>query len=434
MWDLSKMSPSCAFCLSQPSREMSVIPRLIAENRSFRLLWLGQVVSQLGDWFSSVALYALLYELTGSATAVAGIMVVQMLPLALVSPSAGVIVDRFDRRRIMIAADLLRGTAILGLLLVRTPSMVWLAYVVTGLSVAATGFFEPARSATVPVIVPREQLVTANAISTGTWSAMLALGASLGGGVAAVFGRDAAFLLNSASFFASALFLLRMHVRARDPSTRGASGWHGLIEGLAYMRAHGRVARIACVKGGWAVVGGALLLLTVFGDRVFRLGGSGDAGIGILFAARGVGAAVGSYVVTALARRSSESLTRLIGPSYLIAGACYATLGVAPSIWFAAATVVAAHTFGSILWVASNVLLQMTVPDEFRGRVFAAELMALSVVQSVIAYLTGVGLDTLHIPPRILAVIIGFGLWVPAVIWYVGYDRYVRYVRYEEPE
>src|SRR5205814_10715344 len=98
--------------------------RLLADNRNYRLLWFGQVVSQLGDWFSSVALYALLYELTGSATAVAGIMVVQMLPVALVSPTAGVIVDRFDRRRIMIAADLLRGVAILGLLLVRTPSMV----------------------------------------------------------------------------------------------------------------------------------------------------------------------------------------------------------------------------------------------------------------------------------------------------------------------
>jgi sugar phosphate permease len=175
---------------------------------------------------------------------------------------------------------------------------------------------------------------------------------------------------------------------------------------------------VAFVKGGWAVVGGALLLLTVFGDRVFRVGGSGDAGIGILFAARGVGAAVGSYVVTMLARRSHVALARLIGPSYLIAGACYATLGLAPSIWFAAATVVAAHTFGSILWVASNVLLQMTVPDEFRGRVFAAELMALSVVQSVIAYLTGVGLDTFHISPRILAVVIGAGLWVPAIAWY----------------
>jgi MFS family permease len=397
---------------------MSAIVSLLSHNRSFRLLWLGQVVSQLGDWFNYVALYALLFELTHSATAVATLMVVQMLPIALVGPSAGVVVDRFDRRRIMIGADLLRGVAILGLLLVRTPSRVWVAYVVTGVTVAAAGFFEPARSATVPTIVPRDELVTANAVSTGTWSAMLAIGAALGGGVAAAFGRDTAFILNSLSFFASAMFLWRMRVPARGGVPRASSGWHGLVEGLTYMRGHRPVAQLALVKGGWAVVGGALLLLTVFGDRVFRLGGSSDAGIGVLYAARGIGAGLGSALVTILARHSSAGLTRLIGPSYLIAGACYATLGFAPTIWFAAATVMAAHTFGSILWVSSNVLLQMSVPDEYRGRVFAAELVALSLVQSGIAYLTAQALDRLHASPRSLAILVGLGLWVPAALWY----------------
>lgn len=391
---------------------------LLTHNRNFRLLWMGQAVSQLGDWFNSVALYALLFSLTGSATSVAALMVVQMLPIALVGPSAGVVVDRFDRRRIMIAADVLRGISILGLLLIRTPDMVWLAYVVTGVTVTASGFFEPARSATVPMIVARDDLVTANAVSTGTWSAMLAIGASAGGLVAAVFGRDAAFALNSLSFFVSAVFLWRMRMPDREDVPRAASGWHGLMEGLAYMRANGRVARIALVKGGWAIVGGALLLLTVFGDRVFRLGGSSDAGIGVLYGARGIGAAAGSFLVTALARKSGDRLSRLIGPSYLIAGLCYATLGLAPTIWFAAAVVIAAHTFGSILWVSSNVLLQLSVPDQFRGRVFAAELVAISVVQSAIAYLTAVALDRWQVSPRTLAIVIGLGLWVPAGLWF----------------
>jgi MFS family permease len=391
---------------------------LIARNRNFRLLWFGQLVSQLGDWFNSVALYALMFELTGSAAAVGSVMVVQLLPIALVGPTAGVLVDRFDRRRIMIGADLLRGTAVLGLLLVRTPSTVWLAYVVTAIAVAGTGFFEPARSATVPMIVPREELVAANAISTGTWSAMLALGASLGGVVAALFGRNAAFALNALSFFVSASFLWRMRIPAAPGNTRGAAGWRGLLEGVAYMRAHRGVARVAFVKGGWAIVGGGLLLLAVFGDRVFRLHGSSDAGIGVLYAARGIGAIAGSLAVTIVARRASEGLIGLIGPSYLIAGACYAALSLAPNLWVAAAIVVAAHLFGSILWVASNVLLQMAVPDQFRGRVFAAELIAIAVVQSGIAYLTGLALDRYAISPRVLTVVIGVGLWIPAAIWY----------------
>jgi MFS family permease len=387
-------------------------------NRNFRLLWSGQIVSQLGDWFNLVALYGLLFELTGSATAVALMMVVQMLPQALVSPSAGVIVDRFDRRRILIAADLVRGVVILGLLFVRSPSTVWIAYAVVGVVVAAQGFFEPARSALLPSLVERKDLVAANAIATGTWSAMLAIGASLGGGVAVLFGREAAFLLNSLSFFVSAAFLFRMRVPARAPGRSEDAGWRGLVEGFRYMRAHKPVTVIALVKSGWAIVGGALLLLTVFGDRVFRIGATGDAGIGVLYAARGIGAAVGSLGVAYLARRSTGALVAWIGPCYLLAGACYATLGLAPTIWLAAVAVICGHIFGSTLWVSSNVLLQMAVPDRFRGRVFAAELMLLSVVQSIIAFLTAEALDLWRVPPRTMAVVIGLGLWVPALLWY----------------
>ena len=122
---------------------LAALIALIRGNRNFRLLWFGQIVSQLGDWFNVVALYALMFELTGSATAVAGMMVMQLLPVALVGPVSGVVVDRFDRRGIMIAADLLRGAAVLGLLLVRSPDAAWLAYVVTGVMVAGSGFFEP---------------------------------------------------------------------------------------------------------------------------------------------------------------------------------------------------------------------------------------------------------------------------------------------------
>jgi hypothetical protein len=320
----------------------------------------------------------------------------------------------------MIAADLVRGAVILGLLLVRTPDMVWLAYVVTAIVVAATGFFEPARSATMPSIVAADDLVAANAVATGTWSAMLAIGASLGGAVAALFGRDAAFVLNSLSFLASAFFLWRMRVPPRDAARIGVGGWHGLVDGFRYMRAHRRVAHIATIKGGWALVGGAILLLTVFGERVFRIGSSGDAGIGVLYAARGVGAGVGSLSVALVARRSAGRLTAWLAPAYVAAGASYALLGLAPNIWVAAATVIVAHVFGSFLWVSSNVLLQLSVPDAFRGRVFAAELILLTLVQSAVTYATAVALDRGGASPRTLAVTIGLALWLPAIAWSAG--------------
>src|SRR5438128_6559155 len=205
--------PSAAHLVTSPSS-------VLRTNRNFRLLYLGQAISQLGDWFNSVAVFALLLDLTGSATAVAWMMIVQFLPMAIVGPLAGVVVDRLDRRRLMIAADIVRGVVILGLLLVRRPDQVWMAYVVMALTVAATAFFEPARTAIIPNITTAEELLPANALASATWSAMLAIGASVGGLVTALAGRDVAFTLNAVSFFASALFIGRTRYDATPP--RGA--------------------------------------------------------------------------------------------------------------------------------------------------------------------------------------------------------------------
>src|SRR4030088_3583461 len=117
---------------------------LLRSNRNFRLLFIGQMISQLGDWFNAVAVYALLLDLTGSATAVAWMLIVQFLPVAFVGPLAGVVVDRVDRRRLMIGTDIMRGSLILGLLLVLRPGDVWIAYVVMALTVGGSAFFEPA--------------------------------------------------------------------------------------------------------------------------------------------------------------------------------------------------------------------------------------------------------------------------------------------------
>src|SRR4249919_4136014 len=110
---------------------------ILRTNRNFRLLYIGQTISQLGDWFNTVAVFGLLLDLTGSATAVAWMMIVQFLPVALVGPLAGVVVDRVDRRRLMIATDLLRGVLILTLLFIRRPEQVWIAYVVMAFVVGA---------------------------------------------------------------------------------------------------------------------------------------------------------------------------------------------------------------------------------------------------------------------------------------------------------
>jgi MFS family permease len=209
---------------------VGAIPDLLRRNPNLRALWLGQIVSQLGDWFNAIALYSLLYELTGSATSVAFVIVLQLLPASLVTPIVGMVIDRFDRRTIMITADIVRGIAILGLLFVRTPGTVWIAYAVLIVAVSATGFFEPAKQATLPAVVAREDLVTANALSTGTWSVMLAVGASIGGLVSAAFGRDTTFILNSISFFVSAVMIARLRIPPRT-EPMGEGGFTPFAEG-----------------------------------------------------------------------------------------------------------------------------------------------------------------------------------------------------------
>jgi MFS family permease len=402
---------------------VNVYLTLLRSNRNFRLLYIGQTASQLGDWFNAVAVYALLLDLTGSATAVALMLIVQYLPVAVIGPLAGVVVDRVNRRRVMIAADLARGCLILGLLLVRSADQVWIAYVVMALAVGATAFFEPARTATIPNITSAEELLPANALSAATWSAMLAAGASIGGLVTAIAGRNTAFVVNAASFFWSAFFIARTRYDATPPlvirpaGIGALTGFSDLVEGFRYIRRERHVAALMCVKAGWGLAGGVLLLLTIFGQRVFPVAGGAAAGIGVLYGARGIGAALGPIALRWILGQQPRTLRRTIGPAFFVVGAFYMSLAGAPSLAIAALCVLGAHFGGSILWVFSTVLLQLEVPDRFRGRVFSAELALVTLVTSLSSYWTGYQLDRAGRSPRALAFVLGVMFCVPGTIW-----------------
>jgi MFS family permease len=403
---------------------------ILRRNRNFRLLYIGQTISQLGDWFNAVAIYALLLDLTGSATAVAWMMIVQFLPVAVFGPMAGVIVDRVNRRRLMIGTDLLRGGLILTLLIIRRPDQVWIAYVVMAIAVGAQAFFEPARTATIPNVTPPEDLLQANALSSATWSAMLALGASIGGAVTALAGRNIAFAANALSFFASAYFLAQTRydatptAAARPAGLLALTGITDLIEGARYVRQRSHVAALMLVKAGWGLAGGVLLLLTIFGQRVFPLAGGSAAGIGVLYAARGVGAGLGPIALRWILGQQPQRLRRAIGPAYFVVGVFYVALAWAPALWVAALCVLFAHFGGSILWVFSTVLLQMEVPDRFRGRVFATELALVTLMSSASSYWTGHQLDRAGWPPRTLAFTLGVLFCVPGTLWLLIQSRW----------
>jgi len=145
----------CAFMTNGNDREKKPVGYfdLVRTNRNFRFLWSGQVVSLLGDWFNLIASAALISHLTRSGLAVGSLFVIRMLAPFLVSPLAGVMADRYNRKTLLIIADILRGFVVLGFLTVRTPEQAWLLYVITAIQLGFSGFFFPARNAIIPNIV-----------------------------------------------------------------------------------------------------------------------------------------------------------------------------------------------------------------------------------------------------------------------------------------
>jgi hypothetical protein len=341
-----------------------------------------------------------------------------------------VVVDRVDRRKLMIAADVVRGFLILGLLFVRHADQIWIAYAVMAATVSATAFFEPARTATIPNITSAEELLPANALSSAVWSAMLAIGASIGGIVTALFGRNIAFSVNAASFFASAAFIAQTRYHSKPTGATKAEGLlaltgiHDLVEGVRYLRDHAHVAALMLVKTGWGIAGGVLLLLTIFGQRVFPLAGGAAAGIGVLYGARGIGAGLGPIALRWMLGQEPRTLRRTIGPAFFMVGVFYVALAGAPSLAIAALCVMFAHFGGSILWVFSTVLLQFEVPDNFRGRVFAAELALVTLVTSASAYVTSYALDRAGWSPRLLSFALGATFCLPGGLWLLIVSRW----------
>jgi len=228
-------------------RESSQLDRtgyveLVRQNHHFRFLWFGQIVSLMGDWFNLIASATLLLSLSQSGIAVGALFVVRWLAPFLISPVAGVVADRYDRRKLLILTDLARGVVVLGFLLVRDAQDVWLVYTLTAAQLGISGFFFPARNAILPDIVSAKELGAANALSSATWSVMLALGTGLGGLVTGGLGVYPAFWIDALSFFLSALCIAKISYNGTMGKDTGESGIHAAVglyvDGLKYLRDH----------------------------------------------------------------------------------------------------------------------------------------------------------------------------------------------------
>ncbi|MCI0635593.1 MAG: MFS transporter, partial [Actinobacteria bacterium] len=320
-----------------------------------------------GDWFLTIPLFGLVWEITHSKVATAGVWIAQLLPNLFLAPLAGAVSDRIDRKRVMIVADLLRAVACVALLFVddlRSPALAYLIVTVIGIG---TAFFYPNPSAALPNLVPSELLGPANALMGSTWGTMAAVGAALGGTFAASVGRDAAFLVDSVSFVASAILIWRIRSEfaearpSRPPPLR-----ESVVETFRWARDHGEVAALLSAKSGFGLINGSIALLPVLSAEVFR---AGDRGSGLLFGARGVGALLGPFLFRRLFGRTDRMLLGSIWIAMILWSVLYLGLPFLPGIGLAALAVAIAHLGGGAQWMMSSYGLQRATPDAIRGRI-----------------------------------------------------------------
>lgn len=366
---------------------------LLRGNPAFSRLFAAQLISFAGDWFATVSLLGLALELTGSPAIASLLLVVQTGAFALASPIAGVLADRYDRRRLMVIADLARVPVALAFLLARDPDTLWIAFVAAALLSLGAAVFEPTSSASLPNLVEEGELPEANVLIGAAWGTMLAVGAALGGVVAATLGRDVAFAVNAASFAASALLIvgIRRSFRAvTGPQAAGDAvqrGLGGVAESirvvLRFARGNRTLAALLLSKTTFGVGTGVILMLAIFGRDVFK---AGDAGIGILFAARGLGALLGPFLVRSIVGVSERGLIAGIAASFGIFALSYGLLPLAPILPLAAVAVFAGHLGGGAQWTLSSYGLQRAAPDAIRGRVFSFDygLVTLTITLSTL--------------------------------------------------
>jgi MFS family permease len=348
---------------------------VLRSNRNLQLLFGGQVISTFGDWLYVVALVVLAYDLTGSATLVAAITFVRLLPYALFLPFSGVLADRGNRKALMIGADLGRGACMLGLLFVGSEETLWIAFPLVFLATAFSSLFKPAMSSVLPALVgDEENLVKAN----GIWSQMDALSFVLGpalGGVLVLLGEPRlAFLINGLTFLISAATLLFVRVPPREAAERregGEEGW--LSETVAGFRFlfkenEGVLAAFTLTITGIGLMGGAMWTLTVvLAEETFGLGGQGT---GFLNAAYGAGGLLGGLVVGAAASRLGLGSTFIWGTA--ISSAVAILFGLSPAGVLPFVLILALGVTDVFSDVASTTVLQTGTPNELLGRVFGA--------------------------------------------------------------
>lgn len=405
---------------------MTAYFQLLRRNPDFARLWIAQVISLLGDWFNVIALSALVSEYSGgSGMAISGLLIARFLPPLVVSPLAGVLIDRFDRKRLLILSDVLRAVIILLLLFATGPDMLWLIYLLTVIQFCLSALFEPGRSAIMPSLVQPDDLLKANTLGNVTWSVMLAFGAMAGGAVTAALGTAAALVIDALTFLVSAWFITQIKTRPEPAAAVSAAhrGGGSFREGLRYLAQHPASAALLFVKLGLSI-GNVDSLIIAYGTILFVVGESGTGSLGVLYSAFGVGAVLGPALLNRFSDGSVRTLRRLVIVGFVLVVIGWLLMGSAAGLWVAALALIVRSMGGSVNWTYSSTMIQMGTPDRFLGRVFSLDWVGFSLAQTISTLIIGLLLDTLggHNAP-VIALGTGIVSIIPLAVWWLIVHR-----------
>jgi MFS family permease len=397
---------------------------VLTRNSDFRRLFVSQLVLFGGDWFVLIPLLTLLPRLTGSGWWGGLALAADMGLLALLLPYTGTVADRLDRRKIMLAANLVSIVMVAALLLVRSAGTAWIAIAAVGLFAVAKAFYTPAGGAALPNTVAPADLPAANALSGSAWGTMLVVGASLGGLVSAAVGPYVCFMVTVGCLLASAWNVWRIRCPLQAGRIDGgsrAAPFAAIREAGRYIGGQPRVAALVTVKSAVGFGNGALVAFPLLATTVY---GIGELGTGLLFAARGAGALIGPLLFGRMLRREGWLLPAL-ALSMVLFGLAYLGVAATTVFWVALPLVVLAHVAGGGNWVMSNFALQNEVPDALRGRVLATDMMLATLAIATSQLVAGAFVD--RVAPRVVIAVSGAVTLTYAMVWRLVTMRLMRH-------
>jgi len=294
-------------------------------------------------------------------------------------------------------------------------------YALTVLEISMAGFFEPARSAIIPSLIPKKDLVTANALSGATWSVMLALGAALGGVVVSLWGLKTAFIIDSLSFLVSAWFIYRIRMedkpqeRSAEPSKK--SGVENFLEGVRYIFTRPLIFILTFLKSGLAVVGGVMTLIPLYANQLSLHPANVAMATGIMYSCRGIGAALGPLLVKGIFGGTSRTLHISIAISFFLGSLSLLLFGYSGNIWTASFSLALIGMCGAVIWVFSTTLIHLEADNRYLGRVFSMEMGSLTLVMGMSTWAIGRMVDKVGLTPNEAAQALAGWFLVPAIIW-----------------